>query len=135
MNQRPLESLDDLTVASLDPRALRERYGLPQPLSKFAANGTVKEGPYADAILKFVNGLACGTPGSAEHRAATWFLFQSEQAFFVVCSEAGIDAGKLRSHLQIGERLCPDEILRNAREDAIEKSNHSCRKRSLVKNP
>ena len=102
MNQHRLAlvSLEDLTLASLDPRALRERYGLPHPLSKFAANGTVKEGPYADAILEFVNGLACGTPGSAEHRAATWFLFQSEQAFFVVCSEAGIDAVKLRNHLQ-----------------------------------
>src|SRR5258708_2670335 len=105
MNQHRLENLEDFVQASLNPRALRERYGLPHPLSKFAANGAVKEGPHADAILEFVNGLACGTPGSAEHRAATWFLFQSEQAFFVVCVEAGIDAGRLRSHLQGCRRI------------------------------
>jgi hypothetical protein len=34
------------------------------------------------------------------HKAAVWFLFESEHAFFVVCAEAGIDAGKLRHHLQ-----------------------------------
>jgi hypothetical protein len=53
MNERKLESLEDLIQASLDPRALRERFGLPHPLSKFAANGTVNESPYADAILEF----------------------------------------------------------------------------------
>jgi hypothetical protein len=101
---RKLESLEDLMLASLDPRALRERFGLPHPLSKFAANGMVKEGPHADAILEFVNALAWETPESARHRAATWFLFDSERAFFVACSEAGIDAEKLRSHL----RRCRD---------------------------
>jgi len=99
MNYRPLVSLDDLTLASLDPTGLRERFGLPHPLSKFAANGLVKEGPHADAILEFIHGLTWDEPDRAMHRAATWFLFDSEQAFFVACSEAGIDAGKLRSHL------------------------------------
>jgi integrase len=33
------------------------------------------------------------------HKAASWFLLDSEQAFFIMCAEAGIDAGKLRSHL------------------------------------
>ena len=96
MNQRPLQPLEDLILESLNPRAIT---GLPHPLSKFAANGTVKEGPYADAILEFVNDLTWETPESARYKAAKWFLFESEQAFFVACSEAGIDAKKLRSHL------------------------------------
>jgi hypothetical protein len=106
MNQHRLVlvSLEDLTLASLDPRALRERYGLPHRLSKFAANGVVQEGPYSDGILEFVNDLTCAAPESAEHTVATWFLFESEEAFFVVCAEAGIDAGKLRSHLKRCQR-------------------------------
>lgn len=44
---------------------------------------------------------ACAEPGSPMHRAAMWFLFDSEQAFFIVCAEAGIDAEKLRRHLQL----------------------------------
>jgi hypothetical protein len=100
MNQHRLMNLEDLVQASLSPIALRERFGLPHPLSKFAANGSVKEGPFSDGILRFVHDLTCAAPGSAAHRAATWFLFDSEHAFFVVCAEAGIDAGKLRHHLQ-----------------------------------
>jgi hypothetical protein len=99
MHQRQLDSLEELTLASLDPRALRERFGLPHPLSKFAANGTVKEGPHADAILEFIHGLTWDEPDREMHRAAIWFLFDSEHAFFVVCAEAGIDAERLRSHL------------------------------------
>jgi hypothetical protein len=38
-------------------------------------------------------------PGSARHRGATWFLFESEKAFFMACLEAGVDAEKLRNHL------------------------------------
>ncbi len=101
---RKLESLEDLMLASLDPRAMRERFGLPHPLSKFAANGMVKEGPYADAILAFIHDSTLEAPGSARYRAATWFLFESEMAFFRACVEAGIDAEKLRSHLE----LCRD---------------------------
>jgi len=98
MDERPLQPLEDLILESLNPRAIR---GLPHPLSKFAANGAVKEGPYADAILEFVNNLTWEAPESARHRAAVWFLFESERAFFVACSEAGIDAEKLRSHLEL----------------------------------
>lgn len=104
MSQRPLESVEDLIQQSLDPRALRERFGLPHPLSKFAANGTIKEGAYADAILDFVNNWTLELPESARHRAAAWFLFESERAFFVACAEAGIDAEKLRSHLELCRR-------------------------------
>ena len=100
MDQHPLGNLEDLIRQSLDPRALRERYGLPHPLSKFAANGMVKEGPYADAILAFIHHSTLEAPGSARYRAATWFLFESEMAFFRACVEAGIDAQKLRSHLK-----------------------------------
>ena len=98
MDERPLQPLEDLILESLNPRAIR---GLPHPLSKFAANGAVKEGPYADAIIEFIKDWTCETPESARYRAATWFLFESERAFFVACSEAGIDAEKLRSHLEL----------------------------------
>ncbi len=95
--ERPLQPLEDLILASLNPRAIS---GLPHPLSKFAANGTVKEGPYADAILEFIKDWTCEAPESVKHRAAMWFLFESERAFFVACSEARIDAEKLRSHVR-----------------------------------
>ena len=100
MKQRPLESLEDLILASLDQRAMRERFGLPHPLSKFAPNGKVKDGPYADAILASIHDLTWREPDSAGHRAARWLLFESELAFFRACAEAGIDAEKLRSHLR-----------------------------------
>ena len=106
MNQ-PLESLEDLVLASLNPRAIRERFGLPHPLSKFAANGAVKEGPYADAIIEFIKDWTWEAPESVRQRAAMWFLFQSERAFFVACSEAGIDAERLRNHLR--QRLSAEE--------------------------
>jgi len=99
MDERPLQPLEDLILESLNPRAIRERFGLPHPLSKFSANGAVKEGPYADAILASIHDSPLEAE-SARQRAAQWFLFESERAFFVACSEAGIDAQKLRSHLQ-----------------------------------
>jgi hypothetical protein len=37
---------------------------------------------------------------TVRHRAATWFLFESQRAFFLACSEAGIDAERLREHLR-----------------------------------
>ena len=101
---RKLESLEDMILESLDPRSLRERFGLPHPLSKFAANGTVKEGPYADAIIEFIQDWTCEAPESTRRRAAMWFLFQSERAFFVACAEARLDAEKLRSHLELCRR-------------------------------
>src|SRR5260370_1237571 len=97
MDERPLQPLEELILESLNPRAIK---GLPHPLSNFATDGTVKEGPYAGAILEFVKDWTCEAPESARHRAATWFLFDSEWAFFVACSEAGIDAERLRSHLR-----------------------------------
>src|SRR6266699_952609 len=99
MDERPLQPLEELILESLNPRAIRERFGLPHPLSKFAANGMVKEGPYAEAVLQFIIDWTAEAPESVKHRAAMWFLFESERAFFVACSEAGIDAAKLRTHL------------------------------------
>src|SRR5205814_5163906 len=95
MSQRPLQPLEDLILESLNPRAIT---GLPHPLSRFAANGAVKEGPYADAILASIHDLTWREPDSAGHRAARWLLFESERAFFRACAEAGIDAEKLRNH-------------------------------------
>jgi hypothetical protein len=35
----------------------------------------------------------------ARRAVARWFLLESEMAFHLVCSEAGIDGEKLRRHL------------------------------------
>jgi len=40
--------------------------------------------------------LSWEEPEREMHRAAIWFLFDSEHAYFVLCFAAGIDAGKLR---------------------------------------
>jgi hypothetical protein len=74
--------------------------GLPHPLSKFAASGTINEGISADMLLEFVQDWTLRQESSARHRAAAWFLFESEQAFFKACSEAGIDAATFREHLR-----------------------------------
>ncbi len=100
MNQLPLENLEDLIQESLDPSATCHGLGLPHPLANFAVNGAVKDGPYADAILAFIHDETLEEPLSTRHKAAMWFLFESERAFFVACSEAGIDAEELRSHLR-----------------------------------
>jgi hypothetical protein len=91
--------MDDLIQESLDPKALRERFGLPHPLSNFASNGMLKEGSCADAILDFMRDAVWETPDSTKYQAARWFLLESEMTFFFACSEAGIDAEKLRNHL------------------------------------
>jgi hypothetical protein len=63
------------------------------------ANGMVKECPYADAILNFIYDTVWEEPESMRYKAACWFLMESEMAFFFACSEAGIDAERLRKHL------------------------------------
>ena len=80
------------------------------PLSKFATNSKVTDGPCAAAGLKYVQDLACTEPESEQHRSAEWFLFKSERAFFFACSEAGIDPEKLRSHLKQWKQLGPEEM-------------------------
>jgi len=97
MDDRPLQPLEDLILESLNPRAIT---GLPHPLDKFAIDATVKECPYADGIMQYINDWTFETSESAKHGAAMWSLFDSERAFVAACSEAGIDAQKLRSHLR-----------------------------------
>jgi hypothetical protein len=77
---------------------------LPHPLSNFASDGAIKDGPCADAVLVFIQDLNMKEPESARYKAAAWFLFESERAFFFACSEAGVDAEKLRSHLKLCQR-------------------------------
>src|SRR5256886_12631568 len=98
MNNRPLQ-VEELFIKSFDLKSLRERSGLPHPLSKFASNGAIKDGPCADAVLQFIKDLSLGEPESARRNNAAWFLLESERAFFVACFEAGINAEKLRNHL------------------------------------
>jgi hypothetical protein len=109
MNKRPQESPEELAADALDASALRVRYGLPHPLSKFTSNGAVNEGQPAEVILHFIHDIALEDHASMKHEAAHWFLFESQRAFFFACSEAGIDAEKLRSHLRLCEQLSPDE--------------------------
>jgi len=97
MNQRPLKSLEELMVQSLNVRSIIP--GLPHPLFKFVANGTVNDGPCADAVLEFIQDLSMEEPDSPKQKIAAWFRLESEQAFFYACAEAGIDAGRLRNHL------------------------------------
>lgn len=110
MNQRPLDSLEDLIQASLDPRTTRQRFGLPHPLSKFTSNGAVKERQSAEVILHFIHDIVLEEQTSMRREAAHWFLFESQRAFFFACSEAGIDAEKLRSHLRLCEQRGADEM-------------------------
>ena len=66
---------------------------------KFGLNGQFKDDCYADAVVGFIvdTTLDSDTP---KYQTARWFLFESEQAFFVICERAGIDAEKLRRHLR-----------------------------------
>jgi hypothetical protein len=100
LKQKRRTDMEDLIQQSLDLHGLRRQFGIPHPLSKFAANGKVNDGACADAILGFIQDLKMGDdPDSAQHRAAAWFLFESEKAFFFACAQAGLDANRLRSHL------------------------------------
>ena len=60
-----------------------------------------------DAIMEFIKDWTWEAPESVRQRAAVWFLFDSERAFFVACFEAGIDAERLRNHLR--QRLSAEE--------------------------
>ena len=108
MDESPLPPIEDLIQESLDPKALRNRLDLPHPLSNFA-DDDFKDGICADFILECIQDTVFEEPLSQRSRGAKWFLLESERAFFVACSEAGIDAEKLRSHL----RLC--ELVGDAR--------------------
>ena len=81
----------------------------PHPLSQFATNGKINDGPCAAAVLKYVQDLASTEPESDQHRSAEWFLFKSERAFHFACEDAGIDANKLRNHLKQWQQLGREE--------------------------
>jgi len=97
MNQ-PLSPIVDLLV--VNPRALRISVGLPHPLAKFGIDGQFEDGLYADIVLHFINLTVMEEPESHRFSAAMWFLLESEQTYFFVCDEAGIDARRLRDHVR-----------------------------------
>ena len=97
-------------MKALNPRAMRQRFGLPHPLTHFAVDADIDDGYCADVILGFIHATVLEEQASVKHEAAHWFLFESQRAFFFACSEAGIDAEKLRSHLRLCERLGADEM-------------------------
>jgi len=109
MDERPLPPLEELIAEALDPRAHRISFGLPHPLSKFG-NDDFKDGPHADLLLEYVQDTVWEEPESAKFKGAMWFLLESERTFFLVCSEAGIDAEKLRNHLRLCKQLSVDEM-------------------------
>jgi hypothetical protein len=110
MNQLPPESIEDLTQEALDPRALRERFGLPHPLSNFTASTGFKDNLFADIILDLISAAVWEEPESMKYKGAAWFLFESERAFTFACTEAGIDAERLRTHLQLCNQLGVEEM-------------------------
>jgi hypothetical protein len=69
--------------------ALRQQFGIPHPLNKFAMNGEVKDGPYADAIIGFMHDLS--EPDPMLYQAALWFSFESESAYRRACSGADMN--------------------------------------------
>lgn len=85
---------------------IEERCNLPHPLFRFALNGGVIEGFYAELIYDFIFDNMRSDPETMTYKAAQAFLFHSEKAFYFACSKANIDGQKLRSHLlkiQLGE--------------------------------
>jgi len=90
---------DFLSDFSLDPRTIRLSAGVAHPLVKFSLKGKFRDGVYADVILDFMCDRAFEEPDTRRYKVAEWFLLESGKTFFFACSEAGVDAGKLRSHL------------------------------------
>ncbi len=107
-----------MTQASFDTGGLRERFSLPHPLSHFA-DDDFKDGVCADFILDCIQATVFEEQESPRFQRAQWLSLESERAFYFVCSEAAIDAEKLRNHLGMCERLGADEMdeLLEARED------------------
>ena len=99
MDKSPLPSFEELFVTSVDRKGYRAAVGIPHPMVRFASNASLSDIAYADEIVRFIVDT---TLGSDDQRCknAVWFLLESEQAFFVICERAGIDAEKLRRHLR-----------------------------------
>ena len=99
MDKSPLPSFEELFVTSVDRKGYRAAVGIPHPMVRFASNASLSDIAYADEIVRFIVDT---TLGSDDQRCknAVWFLLESEQAFFAICSRAGIDADRLRQHLR-----------------------------------
>jgi hypothetical protein len=97
--EKSLPSLEDLLIKSIDRKGYLAAVGIPHPMVRFAENGCLLDIGYADAIVGFIVDTTL-EPDSDRYQTAVWFLLESEQAFFVVCSNAGIDAERLREHLR-----------------------------------
>ncbi len=82
-------------MAELDASTL----GVPHPLSKFALSSFV-DGFHAEIITASIHDTVLNEPDTDAWKGATWFLLESEQAYFFACAEAGIDALRLRNHLR-----------------------------------
>jgi len=84
-------------MAELDTSDL----GIPHPLSNFALSSFV-DGFHAEIITTLIHDtvLSEPDPDSGAWKGATWFLLESQQAYFFACAEAGIDALRLRNHLR-----------------------------------
>ncbi len=94
-----LETLQDLIEQSQDRKALRLRFNLAHPLSRFAVDGAVRDCAQADMITDSIEAEAFEQPFSIRWLSARWFLLQSTM-FFEACQVAGIDGRKLRRHLR-----------------------------------
>lgn len=74
---------------------------LPHPLEKFAriAPLSSEQTLYADALLRRIQAFTL-CPNLMLGKEAEEFLLRDDWQFQVICKLAGIDAGKLRSHLE-----------------------------------
>jgi len=78
---------------------VRNRCGMPHPLSNFAVSGGIKNECFADLLIECLNDLECAAAGTLKCESARWLLFESERTFFLACSGANIDGETFRAHL------------------------------------
>lgn len=97
--EKPLPPLENLFLESVNAKGYVAGVGLPHPMERFAPDGSLLDIAYADAVVGFIVDTTL-EEYTQRYQTARWFLLESEQAFFVVCSRAGIDAEKLRRHLR-----------------------------------
>jgi hypothetical protein len=94
-----LPALEDLFIKSVNHKGYLAALGIPHPMERFTSNGGLLDIAYADAVVGFI--VDSTVEADTERcKTAVWFLLESEQAFFVICERAGIDAEKLRLHLR-----------------------------------
>jgi hypothetical protein len=79
------------------PREIRRQCGIPHPLSNFAASG-IEDAWCADLLLEYIRDCVFEDAGSMTHESARWLLLESDM-FFSLCSRAGINGERFRTHL------------------------------------